>query len=137
MTMRSVVCGLAATTVMLAAGVAFSGGVATSPAALVSFDRGTGELWAVPSGQAPTPYLTQKLTSYIAADLASFEPPDPCLPPARVWNFMVEYDQRTGRKSTFVFELLLGLMSDLACNASVTSLTSGTPQPLVAIRPTK
>lgn len=135
--MRSVLSGVAAATVLLSAGAAFSGGVTTNPAQLVSFDRNTGELWAVPSGQPLTPYLNQTLTAYIAADLRAFEPPDPCFPPVQAWNFTVAFDKRYHVQSRFVFELLLGVMADLQCNASVTSLTSGTPQPLVAVQPTK
>ena len=129
--------GLAAAVVTLASGSAFSGGVLTTPAQLVSFERSTGELWAMPSSQPLTPYLNQTFTEYVAADLISFEPPDPCAPPARVWNFVVGYDRVTGAKSTFVYELLLGTMAELGCRATVTSLNGGTPQPLVAIQPTK
>jgi len=134
--MRMVLSGVAAGAVMLSAGAAFSGGIVTNPAQLMSFDRSTGKLWAVPSGQPLTSYLNQRLTSYIAADIASFEPPDPCFPPVEAWNFTVAFDAQYHVKSTFVFEVLLGVMADLQCNASVTSSTNGAPQPLVAIKPT-
>jgi hypothetical protein len=136
MKMRSVVSTLAAGAVMMVAGAALSGGTATSPAQLVSFDRATSELWALPTGLPLSSYLNQTFTTYRAANITSFEPPDPCVPAVKAWNFMVALDQRTGAKSTFVFELLLGVMSDLSCHATVTSLTSGSPQPLVAIQPT-
>jgi hypothetical protein len=137
MKMRLVLSGLAAGAVMLSAGAAFSGGITTNTAQLVSFDSSTGELWAVPSGQNLTSYLNQKVTAYVAADLRLFEPPDPCFPPVAAWNFTVAYDQRHHTHSTFIYELLLGVMSDLQCSANVTSSTNGTPQPLVAITPTK
>src|SRR5271155_3478165 len=113
MTMRSLVCTLAAGAVLLVSGAAFSGGTATSAAQLVSYDRTTSELWALPSGQPLSSYLNQVTTEYIAADITSFEPPDPCVPAVEAWNFVVAYDQRTGHKSTFVFETLLEVMSDL------------------------
>ena len=137
MKIRIVSGGLAAAAVMLASGAAFSGGVITNPAQLVSFDRTTNELWALPDGQPLQSYLNQTFTSYLAADLRAFEPPNPCYPPAEAWNFTVEFDQRYHVQSTFVFELLLGVMSDLGCNANVTSITSGAPQPLVSVQPTK
>lgn len=136
MKMRSLVSTFAAGAVMLIAGAAFSGGTTTNDAQLVSYDRTTSELWALPTGLPLTSYLNQQFTSYVAADLASFEPPDPCIPVSDAWNFVVAYDARTGQKSTFVFEMLLGVMSDLGCHASVTSLTSGSPQPLIVIQPT-
>ena len=64
-----------------------------------------------------------------------FEPPDPCIPTILAWNFVVNYDARSGKKSTLVYELLLTAMSDLSCHATVTSITSGAPQPLISIQP--
>jgi hypothetical protein len=136
MKMRSLVSVLAGGCVMLVAGAAFSGGMMTCRAELQSYDRTTSELWAVPDGQPLTSYLNQEFTVYAAADLAEFTPPDPCFVLARAWNFVVDYDEQTGKKSTFVFEMLLTAQSDLACHATVTSITSGTPQPLVVIQPT-
>jgi len=136
MKMRSLVSTLAAGAVLMVTGAAFSGGTSTSAAQLVSFDRPTSTLWALPTGQPLSSYLNQKLTTYIAADLTAFEPPDPCVPAVEAWNFLVDYDEHTGQKSTFAFEILLGVMSDLSCHATVTSVTSGSPQPLVAIQPT-
>jgi hypothetical protein len=135
MKMRSLVSVFAAGAVMLVAGVAVSGGTTTNGAQLVSFDRTTSELWALPNGQPLSSYLNQSFTVYQSTNLGSFEPPDPCIPFVEAWNFTVAYDQKTGRSSTFVFELLLGAMSDLSCHATITSLTSGAPQPLLAIQP--
>jgi len=137
MKMRSLVSGLAGGVVVLMAGAAFSGGVATNRAELQSYDRTSGELWAVPDGQPLQVYLNQQFTTYRAANLNDFVPPDPCFVLARAWNFVVAYDERTGKKSTFVFELLLTAQADLACHANVTSITNGTPQPLVIVQPTK
>ena len=134
--MRLVTSGLVAAAVMLGSGVAFSGGVNTSAARLVSFDRLTSELKALPTGQPLTTYLNQTFTSYIAAGPGQFEPPDPCYPPAEAWNFTVAFDQKYHVQSKFVFEVLLGVMSELGCNANVTSITNGAPQPLVSIQPT-
>ena len=136
MKMRSLVSTCAAGAVLLMAGAAFSGGVATNDAQLVSYDQQNSQLWALPDNLPLTSYLNQQFTTYLKADLASYEPPDPCIPLAEAWNFTVEYDQRTGRKSAFVFDLLLSAMSDLSCKASVTSITSGTPQPLIVLQPT-
>jgi hypothetical protein len=128
--------GLVASAVMLAAGAAFSGGITISSAQLVSFDRATNELTALPSGAKLTTYLNQTFTSYVAADLRQFEPPDPCFPPVQAWNFMVKFDATYHVQSNFIFQLLLGQMSALGCNANLTSISSGAPQPLVGIQPT-
>ncbi len=135
MKMRSLVSTFAAGAVMLMAGAAFSSGTATNNAQLVSYDQQNSQLWALPDNLPLTSYLNQQFTSYLKSDIASFEPPDPCIPLVEAWNFTVDYDQHTGRKSTFVFEVLLTAMSDLSCKASVTSITNGSPQPLVAIQP--
>jgi hypothetical protein len=135
MKMRSLVSTLAAGAVMMIAGAAFSGGVATNPAQLVSYDRTNSMLWALPSGLPLASYLNQQHTVYQEANIIAFEPPDPCIPAIEAWNFTVKYDERTGRKSTFVFELLLTAMSDLSCHATVTSVPGGSPEPLVAIQP--
>jgi hypothetical protein len=135
MKMRSLVSTLAAGAVMMIAGAAFSGGTATNPAELVSYDRANSMLWALPSGLPLSSYLNQKLTTYLEADLTAFEPPDPCIPAVAAWNFTVNYDKRTGQKSTLVFELLLTAMSDLSCHATVTSVPGGSPSPLVAVQP--
>jgi hypothetical protein len=135
MKMRMVLSGLSAGAVIMVAGAAFSSGTATNTAQLVSFDQRTSTLWAYPTGRPLASYLNQHLTEYIAADLRLFVPPDPCIPVVDAWNFTVEYDRRFHVKSTFVFELLLGVMSDLACKASVTSVTSGSPEPLISITP--
>lgn len=128
--------GLAAALVTLVAGTAFSGGSSTTPAQLVNYDRTTGELWAIPDSQPVTSYLNQTFTTYLAADFLSFEPPDPCDPPTAAWNFVVSYDAATGRKSTFIYEMLLTSMAELGCSARVTSLNDGSPQPLLSIQPT-
>jgi hypothetical protein len=135
MKMRSLVSTFAAGAVLLMTGVAFSGGTATNSAQLVSFDRTTSELWALPNNLPLTSYLNQEFTTYVEADISSFEPPDPCIPTILAWNFVVNYDARSGKKSTLVYELLLTAMSDLSCHATVTSITSGAPQPLISIQP--
>jgi hypothetical protein len=135
MKMRSLVSTLAAGAVLMVAGVAFSGGTSTTPAQLVSYDRASSTLWALPSGQPLSSYLNQKVTTYIEADITRFEPPDPCVPAVEAWNFTVKYDAATGQKSTFVFDLLLTAMSDLSCHATVTSVPGGSPTPLVAVQP--
>lgn len=131
------VSGLAAGAVLLVSGAAFSGGVVTNAATLVNFDETTSELWALPNGQPLTAYLNQQFTAYLPANLAAYEPPDPCLPPAVAWNFTVAYDQVHHTHSTFVYNVLLQVQAQLGCGARVTSLTSGTPQPLLAITPSK
>jgi hypothetical protein len=136
MKMRLVTSGLVATAIMLGAGAAFSGGISTSPAQLLSFNRTTSELQALPAGGTVTTYLNQVFTSYVQANLNGFEPPDPCIPQAAAWNFMVAYDAAHHVQSRFVFEILLGSMAALGCNANVTSITNGAPQPLLAIQPT-
>ncbi len=135
MKMRSVVSTLAAGSVMMMAGAAFSGGTATNPAQLVSYDRNSSTLWALPSGLPLASFLNQEHTTYVAAAITAFEPPDPCIPAVEAWNFTVKFDAETGRKSTFVYELLLTAMSDLSCHATVTSVPGGSPEPLVAVQP--
>jgi hypothetical protein len=137
MNMRLVSSGLAAGAIMLCAGGAFSGGVVKNPVQLVNFDPATRELWAVPQGKSLTTYLDQNFTDYIEGNLHSFEPPDPCFPPAEAWNFTVHYDHKHHTRSTFVYQLLLSFMSELGCAANVTSSTNGAPQPLVSIQPTR
>jgi len=131
------VSGLAAGAVLLISGAALSGGVVTNSATLVNYDQTTSELWALPSGQPLASYLNQQFTSYLAADLTAYAPPDPCLPPAAAWNFTVAYDQRHHTHSTFIYNVLLTVQADLGCGAKVTALTSGSPQPLLAITPSK
>ncbi len=131
------VSGLAAGAVLLFAGAAFSGGVSTHAATLVDFDETTSELWALPSGQPLTSYLNEARTQYLPANLTAYEPPDPCLPPAATWNLTFLYDARHHTTSTFMYTALLKVMSQFACGARVTALTSGTPQPLVAVAPSK
>jgi hypothetical protein len=135
MKMRSLVSTFAAGAVLLMTGAAFSGSTSTNDAQLVSFDRTTSTLWALPTGLPLASYLNQPVTTYVAADLASFEPPDPCIPLVRAWNFTVDFDKHTGRTSTFVFEVLLDAMSDLSCHATVTSNPVTSPQPLIVITP--
>jgi len=130
------VSGLAAGAVLLISGAALSGGTATHATKLVNYDEATRELWAIPSGQPLTSYLNRQLTVYLEADLALYEPPDPCIPVVEAWNFTVKYDAAHHTKSTFVYDVLLAAQANLGCGAKVTSLTSGTPYPLVAIRPT-
>ncbi len=135
MTMRSLVSGLSAGAVMLAAGAAFSGGVASVHAQIMSFDSASGELWAVPDGQNAAVFLNQPFTSYLPATVTPVEPPDPCFQLASYWNFVVSYDTTFNTKSAFVYGVLMNAMATQACGVTVTSLASGSPQPLVAIRP--
>jgi hypothetical protein len=127
--------GLSASVVMLAGGAAFSGGPTTSDNRLVDYDQKTRQLSAYPTGGALTTYLHQPTTVHALANLTAFAPPDPCIPIVEAWNLTVQDDARFGVTSTFVFDVLLTLMSDLQCHASVTS-TSGAPQPIVTITPT-
>lgn len=126
--------GLSASTVMLAGGAALSGGATTSTNLLVDYDQKTHELSAYPTGGGLTLYLHQPTTVHLPGDLTHFAPPDPCRPIAEIWNLTVQDDARFGVTSTFVFDLLLTLMSDFQCHASVTS-TTGTPEPIVFIAP--
>ena len=132
---RTIVCGAAATALLLVSGAAFPGGQTTSVDELVDFDASTGELWAYPQGQPMAAYLHSPQTQHMLADLSRFTPPDPCFPLAHVWNNTVRFDERHNVTSTIVFEVLLGLQSRFQCKASVTSV-SGSPQPLVRITPT-
>jgi hypothetical protein len=127
--------GLAASAVMLVAGAAFSGGPAVDNR-LFSFDPPTGHLTGLPlvTGGTLTTYLHDHSTLHVTADLTKFLPPDPCGPIARIWNDTVRYDTRHDVTSTYVFELLLTIMSDLQCRASVTSV-AGTPAPITVIAP--
>lgn len=137
MVKRILMSTLAAGAVLLVSGTALPGGLCSDSAELVSFDNSTGELWAVPNGQSLTAYLNRHSTAYLTADLGTYEPPDPCLPPAQAWNFVVAYDQANHTRSRFVFELLMGTMSAMSCRATVTSVSNGSSHPLIAIRPTK
>ena len=137
--MRIVWSSLAASAVLLVAGTAFPGGGATTDNQLIDFNQSTGELWGIPKG-APgvATYLHDASTVHALADLKGFTPPDPCRGLAEAWNATARYEAsregKTGRETTFVFEILLTLMSDFKCSATVTSST-GTPQPIVVIAP--
>jgi hypothetical protein len=130
-------CGaLAASAVLLLAGTAFPGGTSsTTDNLLVDFNPQTGELWAYPTGQGLATYLHDAKTVHAEADLSRFLPPDPCFGLAHAWNATVRYDVSHAAESRFVFDVLLSLMSNFQCSASVTS-TNGTPQPIVVITPT-
>lgn len=134
MKMRWIWSSLAASAVLFVSGAAFSGGSTTSVAQLMDFNKSTGELWAYPGGQGLTTYLHQPNTVHVAANLSHYLPPNPCLPLARVWNMVVEHDDRTGQASTPMFEALLVVMSRFQCSATVTA-DSGSPQPIVTIAP--
>ncbi|HEY3822248.1 MAG TPA: hypothetical protein VGL81_34020 [Polyangiaceae bacterium] len=127
--------GLSASAVMLVGGAALSGGATTSTNLLVDYDQQTRQLSAYPSGGNLTVYLHQPTTVHLAGNLKNYAPPDPCRPIAELWNLTVQDDQRFGVTSTFVFDALLTIMSDLQCKATVTS-TNGTPQPIEYITPT-
>jgi hypothetical protein len=138
MKMRILLSGLAASAVLLAAGSALPGGphTRTTNDQIVDFDQKTGELWAFPVAQGLTIYLHDHRTHHALADLSRFLPPDPCLPIAEAWNATVAYDGAHRVQSRFIFEVLLVLMADFQCRATVTSSTNGTPQPIVVITPT-
>src|ERR1700726_3449134 len=99
--------GLSASAVTLAAGAALSGPAATSPNnRIVDFNQSTGELNAyVPAGSLAT-YLHQPTTTHLLSDLTKYAPPDPCRPISEIWNLTVQYDQRFGVRSTFIFDAL-------------------------------
>jgi hypothetical protein len=126
--------GLCASGAMLATGAAFSGGTTTNDNRLVDFNQSTGELSAYPAGGSLSTYLHRPTTVHLPGNLGRYTPPDPCRPLAEAWNFTVEYDEHRGVTSTYVFEALLTLMSDLQCHATVTS-TSGSPNPILVISP--
>jgi hypothetical protein len=140
MTKRGLICGAAVSALLLVSGAAFSGGPATSIDQLIDFNRSTGELWAYTPGQNLAIYLHSAETRHLAADLSRFLPPDPCLPLARVWNIVVRIEERTGRTNGALFGVLIGLMSDFQCSATIgttpTTTTNATvPQPLISIAP--
>lgn len=129
--------GLAAGAVLFVSGAAFSGGPATTTTnTLVDYDESTHILAGIPLHQTnAVQYLHNASTVHLVADLAVFTPPDPCIPAVDVWNATVNFDEKYGVTSTAVFDILLTVMSDLKCNASVTSV-GGTPaNPIVAITP--
>ncbi len=134
---RGLVCGAAVGAVLLFTGAASSGGSSTSHDTLMNFDRTTGELWAVPQGQALAAFLHSSETAHLIADLSHFLPPDPCRPLAQVWNVAVQVENRSGVKFPVVFEVLLTLMSDLQCNATITTtnLPTSSAQPMISIAP--
>jgi hypothetical protein len=137
MNKRMLVCGAAVSAVLLVSGAAFSGGqTSTSVDQLLDFNRQTGELWAFPPGQAVAVFQHSRQTVHAAADLSRFLPPDPCLPLARVWNIAVARENKPERNNPRLFEVLLGLMSDFQCNATITAdMTTASPQPLLSISP--
>lgn len=138
MKMRIVWSGLAASAVVLATGTGMSGPtpLATSSNQLVDFDPTTSQLSAYPAGEALTTYLHQPTTVHLPGNIFTFTPPDPCRPIVEAWNVTVEYDDKRGVTSTFVFEALLSLMSDFQCHATITNPTTGNPLPIVYITPT-
>jgi hypothetical protein len=135
MTLRTIVSGTAAATLLLISGAAFPGGQTTTDDQLVDFNPSTGELWAYPKGQSMATYLHSHATRHLLADLSRFTPPDPCFPLAIVWNNAVRHDAKHGVVSTRLFERLLVLQSRFQCTASLTSV-DGTPQPLLSVTPT-
>ena len=139
--MRMIWSSLAASAVLLVAGTAFSGGGGGIDNQLVDFNQSTGELWATPKGKTtPETYLHDASTVHGIADLKGFTPPDPCRGLAEAWNATVRYETshpqgKTGRETTFVFEVLLTLMSDFKCNATLATSGTGTPQTLSVVTP--
>jgi hypothetical protein len=130
-------CGAAVGAVLLSSGAAFSGGTTTSHDQLMSFDRTSGELLAYPQGMALSAFIHSPATQHALADLTKFLPPDPCTPLARVWNRVVTIETETGLRFPIVFEILLTLMTDAQCNASITTtnVPSITAQPMISIAP--
>jgi hypothetical protein len=138
MSKRGFVCGAAVSAVLLISGAAFAGGTSISSTdTLVDFDQSTGELWAQPPGSAVTAFLHSSATLHLLADLSRFLPPDPCLPLARAWNTGVRIEERTGLQFPVFFEVVLGLMSDLQCKATITtdSTSNTAPEPMISIAP--
>jgi hypothetical protein len=135
---KAFVCGTAVGAVLLFSGAAFSGGSTTSLDQLMDFDRTTGELLAYPQGMPLSTFIHSANTLHLVADLSKFLPPDPCIPLARVWNRVVRIETRTGLRFPVVFEILLSLMSDLQCKASITTtnVPSTVAQPMISIAPT-
>jgi hypothetical protein len=128
---------LAAAATLLVSGAAFSGNASTSVDELMDFDTATGELWAYPSGAPLATYIHTTTTQHLVADLSTFLPPDPCIPLAVGWNFVVRFDARFHVRSTFVFERLLTTMSAFRCHAAVTAPTgSGSTPPIISVGPT-
>jgi hypothetical protein len=128
---------LAASAVLLVSGAAFSGAHVTTVDQLLDYNTSTGELWAYPQGGSLATYLHSTTTQHRIANLEPFLPPDPCLPLARAWNFVVRYDIHHHVQSTYVFDILLARMSEFQCHASVTTprnLTGTTP-PIVSVAP--
>jgi hypothetical protein len=132
MNMRSVWSALAASSVLLVAGTAFSGGGGIVNE-LVEFNEQTGELSAYPAGvQTIATYMHRPSTIHLPS-VGIFTPPDPCTGLADAWNFTVKYDEKRDVNSKFVFEALLTIMSDFQCHATVTTATNGVD--LVTIAP--
>ena len=127
---------LAAGAVLFAAATGLTSDRETRRTTLADYDMQSGELWAYRPNGTLTTYLNQATTEYLEADLSSYEPPDPCLRLADAWNRTVEYDQKHGKTSTQMFDRLLEAMSARGCSADLTSVTSGSPYPLVKITPT-
>jgi hypothetical protein len=142
MTKRGFVCGAAVSAGLLLSGAAFAGGLTlggsrSSTDKLVTFNQSTGELRAEPPGQAIVTFLHSSETQHLIADLSRFLPPDPCLPLARTWNVAVGIEDRTGLRFPIFFDFLLILMSDLQCNATITTnaFSNATPEPMISIAP--
>ncbi|HEY1696258.1 MAG TPA: hypothetical protein VGG39_29030 [Polyangiaceae bacterium] len=127
-------CGLAASALLFASDAAYSGGSTTNDNMLVDYDQSNKQLTGIPPTGVITTYLHDATAVHEVADLASFLPPDPCIPTAEAWNLTVAYDERHHTTSTFVFDVLLEIMSNLKCSTRITS-TSGTPNPIVVISP--
>jgi len=136
MKIRFVLSALTAATVLLGTGAALSDTTATTSNQLVDYNKQSGELWAYPVGQGLATYLHKPETVHVLADLSRFAPPDPCRPLAQAWNLTVQFDTKYHVNSRVVFDVLLTVMSDFQCRASVTSVTNGVPQPIVYIQPT-
>jgi hypothetical protein len=139
--------GLVASAVLLASGAAFSTNppppapATTTVNQLVDYVRNTGELWGVPQvgGGNAKVYLHDATTVHLPGPVPVlpgpvYYPPDPCIPIGEMWNRTVQFDDRHHTTSPVVYDVLLSLMADFQCSATITA-TSGTPQPIVSIAP--
>jgi hypothetical protein len=141
MKMRTVLSVAAACGTLLLSGAAFSGGSSTSDNQMVDYDDQTGELWAIPSGGSTTTYQHDPKTQQLQANLSQYQPPDPCLPLAEVWNILASQQHGHGHGddchdgSSGAFGALLTVMAAHGCKATITA-TSGAPKPIIQITPT-
>jgi hypothetical protein len=142
MTKRGFIGSAAVSAALLLSGATFAGplnlgGTTSSTDKLLDFNQSTGELWAAPPGSVVTTFLHSPATLHVIADLAHFLPPDPCLPLARAWNVAVGIEERTGLRFPVFFDVMLLLMSDRQCSATITTnaFSNASPAPMISIGP--